>query len=142
MPRALPRDRGIHAGEGACGPESPVDADCEAAPLEQGQARQDARHRPAGDRHELVDGMPSEHQLTPEPARGLADIGERRRRPRADARFGQVVGQTEVVDELRDPGHDPCGVAELAEEGQASRRRRRVDRTGDEVAVTALLERP
>ena len=57
-----------------------MDADRQAAPLEQGQAREHARDRPAGDRDELVDRRPPEHELAPEPARGLADIGERGRR--------------------------------------------------------------
>ena len=79
-PWALARDRRVHPGEVARRPESPVDADREAASLEERQAREHARDRPAGDRDQLVDGAQPEHQLTPEPARRLADIGQRRRR--------------------------------------------------------------
>ena len=141
-PRALARDRGVHRGEVAGRPESPVDADREAAPLEEGQAGEHARDRPAGDGDELVDRPQPEHQLAPEPARRLPDIGQRRRRPCRDARLRQVVGEAEVVDQLRDPRHDPGGVAELAEEGQAAGRGGRVDRSRDQVALAALLERP
>ena len=119
-----------------------MDADRKTASLEQGQACEHARDRPAGDRDELVDGVPSEHELAPESARSLADIRECRRCLRVDSGFGQVVGQTEVVDELWDAGHDPCRVPELAEEGETAGRRRRIDRAGDEVAVTSLLECP
>ena len=82
-PWALARDRRIHPGQVTRGPESPVDTDRESASLEQRQAREHARDRPAGDRDQLVDGVQSEHQLTPEPARRVADIGQRRRRLRA-----------------------------------------------------------
>ena len=111
LPRALASRRRIDAGEVAGGPESAVDADREAASLEQRQAASTLATGQPVDRDELVDGRPSEHELTPEPARGLADIGQRGRRLAGDARLGQVVGQAEVVDELRDPGHDPCALS-------------------------------
>src|SRR6188474_3480790 len=86
--------------------------------------------------------MQSEYELTPESAGSLADIRECRCCLGVDSRFSQVVSQTEVVDELWDAGHEPSRVAELAEESQAAGRRRRIDRAGDEVAVTSLLECP
>ena len=77
-----------------------MDAYRKATSLEQGQARQHARDRPAGDRDELVNGVPSEHELTPESARRLADIRECRSCLPVDSCSSQVVGQTKVVDDF------------------------------------------
>jgi hypothetical protein len=100
-------------GEPTGDPEAAVDANRQAAPLEQRQPGQHARDRPAGGRDELVDGRSTEDKLAPEPAGGLADIGQRRRNVTGDARLRQVVGQAQVVDELGDARDDP-GIGELA----------------------------
>ena len=100
-----------------------MDADSQAVPLEERERRQDARDGPAGDGDQLVDRGPPEDQLAPDPA---APPGPSRRASAA-ASAGtpgsvELVGQSEIVDELRDPGHDPGTPRELAQEREATGR--------------------
>ena len=89
-------------------PEPAVDADREAASLQQRQGRQDGRDGPAGHGHQLVDGRPA----------GDAAPG-RSGRPRRPARAAWPPASSvapgaarrsrepQVLDELRDARHDP-----------------------------------
>ena len=52
------------------------------------------------------------------------------------------TGQPEIVEQLRDAGHDPRQAVPVAKEAVATLGGRGIDRTGDDEALPALLERP
>ena len=53
-----------------------------------------------------------------------------------------MIRQAQVVDQLRDPGHDARAARKLAQEGKTAGRRRIPERARDEEALSTLLERP
>ena len=59
-----------------------------------------------------------------------------------DADEPRRAHQPEVVEQLRDTGHDPREPRPVAKEAVAAGGRRGIDRAGHEEALTALLERP
>ena len=53
-----------------------------------------------------------------------------------------MIGQAKVVDQLRDPGHDPGAFRKLAQERKTPGRCRIAEGARDEEAFSTLLERP
>ena len=129
-------------GEGASRSETPMDPDREPAPLEEGQCRQDARDRPTCGRDQLIHRRATSDQLAAEAFGSLADTGQRRGDVGRHPRLDHAIGQAEVLDQLRDAGHDPGATRELAQVRQAAGRRRGIDAARHQEAFAPLLERP
>ena len=123
--------------------EPAVDADGQAPALEQRQRREHGGDRPAGCRHELVDGRPPDG-----PARGRSGRRPRPTSARAAAALDGTPGLARWS--ARPRSSMSCGmpatiralVRELAQERQAALRGGRAERPGHEEAVAALLQRP